>query len=453
MKKYNKFIALFMIISLIFAPLFTSCDKGGDGAGDETTTTEEVAEEPIVHKVGFIYDGTVANSAYNLIWEDARAQLERNFGVETGYVENVFVSNFEDAVRLLSERNFTVVVSTSDAFKPIIVKTAELFKKIKFISFGGEKLSANLTTFEPLIYQPANICGMAASYNTNSEVFGIVSDPVIFNHEGVINAYIRGVKDFVERGGDFHVNYVNSFIEADVKKAVDDLVEKGIDVIMLYLYTDYAIKYCESLGVKVVAFSGNLPDLAPQNYITGFYFNVTSYISEQVMYIINDMFFPEHFVGDLGSGHARMINLNTDENVVSPGTKMFTDALYKRMLTNDQVFKGQIFDNFMNIQVEHGYTLNYREVLEMKWMEFSVGGNIKGFSDAVTEIPYSELIVRGEWKDGVRPDHVPNPEDIDYSITTSTSAVSNGVLEPNSSVIPTDSGVTTEVTTDADSAA
>jgi basic membrane lipoprotein Med (substrate-binding protein (PBP1-ABC) superfamily) len=400
MKVYIKFLSLFLIVAFMFIPVMTGCGGDKDIDDPEATEEEKKEEEPISHKVGFIYRGTVSNSTHNLIFEDARGQLERNLGVETCYVESVFISNFMQAVDMLVERDVTVIVSTCHSFKNIVERAAVANKDVNFIGFGGDvdsnRTLVNLTLFRPLLYQPAHISGLAASINTDAASFGIVADPNMYNHEGVINAYIIGAKDFLERNITAHVNYVSSDYEAGVRAAIDDLVRNGCDVIMLYLKTDYGIRYCEEIGVKVIAYSGNLPELAPNRYITGFYFNVNSYITEQVRFIQNEMFAPSTTYGSMATGHAKMIHLNPNEYVVIPETKQLIDMLYSRVLASDGVFTGQIVDNFGVTQVEHGFTLAYRDALSIRWLELSVGGNIDRFSTPVEEIPVVPLFVRGE---------------------------------------------------------
>lgn len=389
----KKMTALFLIVSVaVMLSLFSACNRGGDDENPEETTKSE-EKEPVIHKVGFIYWGTVENSTQNLIFENGRTQLEKNLGVETYFIENVFVTNFTEAVDLLSENGVTVIVSTSPAFSNVVKRAAENNKSIKFISFGDTNTLSNLATFRPLLYQPANVCGLAAAFNSEADTLGIVADNNMYNCYGVVNAYIEGAKEVRQTNFGAYVNYVSSDNRGEVRRAIDDLIEKGNDVIMLYLSTDYGIKYCEELGVKAVAFAGNLPELAPNNYLTGFSFNVDSYLTEQVRFIQNDAFSPGTTVGQLGTGLVQMIRLN---NIVYDGTEELTDFLYDSLTKNDRVFVGKLIDSHGTVVVQHGITLTYKEVLEMDWLDACTNNKVEKFSDAaVEELELVPLVVRG----------------------------------------------------------
>jgi hypothetical protein len=226
----------------------------------------------------------------------------------------------------------------------------------------------------------------------------------MFNSAGVINSYIIGIKKFLSRDADIHMNWVDSVNDSDVRDAIDNLVQRGNDVIMLYTSTDFGIRYAEQIGVKVVAYSRNLPELAPNNYITGFYMDVAPYLTQKVMFIVNNMFVPEQLVGGLSTGHTRFTALNNA--VVDAETRSLTNNLYENLKIKDEVFSGRLADNYGNTQVDFGYTLHAQEIFDIRWLEFSVGNNITEFSMPIEYIPITPLIVRGEWH-GVRPDHVP----------------------------------------------
>lgn len=398
-EKTKKLLSFLLILSLALTlPFLSSCGGGKDvpDSDPEETTGEEVAEEPIEHIVGFIYNGTVKNSTHNLIMENARNQLERNLGVATYFIEDVYVKNFIEAVDLFIERGVTIIISGNRVFEHVVERAAKDNPDINFISFGNSSTRLNLTNFLPLLYQPANVCGLAAAYNSDSDTLGIVADNRMFNCAGVINAYIQGAKEVPSAHFATYVNYASSGNEADVKAAIDDLVSKGNDTIMLYLSTDYGIKYCEQIGVKVIAFSGNLPELAPNNYITGFYFNVDSYITEQVRFIQNEYFMPMTTIGEMVTGHVQMIKLNS---TVTEGTSELTDLLYNGINNNDKVFEGKITDNFGTVMVQSGVTLTFFDVLEIDWLDYSVGSNFKEFSGPVPEFDLPPLVIKGTKKD------------------------------------------------------
>jgi len=389
--------AALLSVALMF--IFTGCKPDGNPEDVSATSEETTAEpEPLPTKVGFIYNGGLDGGTINRIFDNARVQLESNLGVETCYIEGVLVGDFSEAVDTLVDHKVTVIVSCNDAFASSCRKAADMYPDIKFINYGGDIGTKNLTSFAPLLYQPANVCGLAAYINSNSPTFGIVADHRMYNCLGVIDAYILGIKTFPQADFSVRVNWASSDRADDTQAAIDDLVKNGADTIMIYQSTDYGIKYCEKKGIKVIAFAGDLPYLAHNNYITGFYFNVNSYITEQVRFIQNESFVGLATFGEMNAGYTRMTQLNGSELVVRPETYDLVKKLYENVEKSDGIFVGEIKDNFALAQVPKGVILDKRDVLKINWLEISAGSNIKSFSEpyAEWEIIPSDFIVRGE---------------------------------------------------------
>jgi hypothetical protein len=404
MKFYIKLLAVFIIMAMILVPTMTSCGTKDCEDDCECEDCKPEEDEPVekVHKVGLVYSGPLFGSTHNMMWEAARQQLERNENIETCYVENVFVSNFREAVDLLVDRGVTIIVSTNHAFFEIAEVVSLSHKEVMFISFGGNTLMTNLTTFKPLLHQPANVGGLVASLNSEAPAFGIVADPYSFNVYGVINSYVIGIKQLLDRTVNIRLNYALSEYEEDIKRAIDNLVENGIDTIMLYLETDFGIRYCEQIGVNYIAYSGNLPDIElaenvyPTRYMTGFFFNANAYLTEQVRRIRNDMFVPVATIGGMDTGHAMLTELNPNENRVEPYTKVLTDEFIRMLVVRDRIFTGLIRDNRGQIQAESGAVLSFAEILNIMWLEFSIT-DVANFSEGRTSIPFVPLVVVGEW--------------------------------------------------------
>jgi basic membrane lipoprotein Med (substrate-binding protein (PBP1-ABC) superfamily) len=473
-----KGLARTLVLAALLALALTACGGGGDGEASDSEPDDAEPPEPAI-KVGFIYNGLLENGTVNKIFDGARLQLEKNLGVETCYIEGVLVRDFPKAVDTLKEHDVNVIVSCSDYFANSCDKAAGENVDIKFISFGGASSSANLTSFKPLLYQPANVCGLAAAITGTYGSVGVVADHRMFNCAGVVNSYILGAKLLGQANLNVSINWASSDMPEDTAAAIDDMVGQGNDVIMLYQSTDYGIRYCEENGIKFIAFGGNLTEIAPNNCVSGFYFNVNSYITEQVRYIQNDMFKGSVTQGEMKAGYTRMTPLNeaiSDYDYTKRLTDLLFDEIAKR--ESDGIFKGEIKDNFGKIQVPRGVTLSPGDVLEMSWMEISVLNNLKRFSDSLTEdrLISSDFIVRGEWPepppetdgdgdsasdaepDTLPPDTDSSASDADSSASDTDSSVSDAdssVSDADSSVSDTDSSVsdTDSSVSDTDSSA
>ncbi|MCL1832020.1 MAG: BMP family ABC transporter substrate-binding protein [Oscillospiraceae bacterium] len=411
MKMLEKNKYLFRFITVLLAVMcavvatipLTGCSD--DDETDTTITTDEetqTEEEPLEFlRVGFIYSGTIANSTHNKMWEEARSAIEVQQGAETLYIENVFVSNFREAVQMLSMQDVQVIVSTTHRFASELEDIAGEYKDIVFISFGGNTLAQNITTFRPLLFQPAHVAGLAAGYNTGEGVdkVGVVVDETMYNAPAVVNAFIRGTRLAYKSGVSIHVRSVDGRNKAMVERGVSELRDEGVDTILSYIDTDYAIKYAERNDIKVVGYTDSISDIAPQNHVTGFGFNARLFLIEQINKFQHSdgLFFPSSVKGELDSGELFLSPLNTNGSIVLADTADLVNELLGNVINGDApIFEGEMMDRHAKVQIPRGAVLTTEEILDMKWYEFSIGGNTRTLVEPYPDVPIVPLVIKGD---------------------------------------------------------
>ncbi len=388
MKKFLKGISAFLAVSLIaFA-------GGCNNTPEETTATDDPAltavtdengtpvtdeegnmiaaepEEETLYKVGFIYNGSVEDGSTSAIFENSRDQLEKTLAVETCYLENVLVSEIPSAVRTLQDNGCNIIVSASACFANSIEKEANSSSDTYYISFGGQKSGSNISCFGGELYQTANVCGITAAYNTETNILGIIADPSSYNVYGVVNSYVLGAKEIWGAQTDVRLNWVWSNNEAKIEEAINDLVAQGSDIIMCYTENDYAAEYCEKLGVKVIANSCNLPEIAPTQYLTGFFFNSSTFIVDTVRAIKADNFVSTVHTGGIAAGTARLVDFS--ENC-KEGTDTIASKLYEYVKTGKaHVFTGEIKNREYNVMVEKGQQLSFSSICDIDWLVLGI---------------------------------------------------------------------------------
>lgn len=406
--KRTKWISIFLTASMLTA--FSGCDK----APEESETTDDPAltaatdengspitdengnmvpaePEEIYYKVGFIYSGKVSDGATNAIFENARGQIEKTLAVDTCYIENVLVSDIPAAVHELQDNDCNIIVSCSPRFANSIEKEAAGSSDTRYISFGGSASGYNYSSFGGELYQTANVCGIAGAYNTQSNVLGIIADPSSYNVYGVINSYVLGAKEIWGAQTDVRLNWVWSNQEEKIEAAVDDLVAQGSDVIMCYTESDIAAEYCEKIGVKVIANSYNLPEIAPENYITGFFFNASTFIVDTVRAIKADNYVSSAHSGGIAAGTARLVDFS--ENC-REGTVTIASKLYEYVKSGQaHVFTGEIKDRKYNIMVEKGQQMNFKSILEIDWLVLGIN-EVCDFTTVIESPEKSDLVIK-----------------------------------------------------------
>ena len=409
MKKYR-------LLSLILAGcmLFTACSSD-DEDPESTTTTEPYVEitdadgNPVTDdegnvvtsiisliptekelNVGFIYPGTAGGDAVSQIFETARVQAERTLNANTCYIENVLVGQFEDATAKLVSNGCNVIIAASSRYANAVFDEAKANSKIYFISVGGTKNSFNLACFNGEMYKTAYICGMAGAYNSDSNILGILADPSILSCYNIVDAYTLGAEELTEGDTDVRLNYAWGNNDSENRDAIDDLIAQGCDVIFTATYSTYAVEYCEQRGVKVIGMAYNMPELAPENYLTGCFYNVSLFIIDMLRSVRYDTSESVTYLGGINEGAVRLVDFSEG---CKPGTQEICDELYQ--LCSDgraQIFNGEIRDNKGNVKVEKGAVLQSTEILSIDWLEEYIRAE-KNFCTPVVEPLQSDLVI------------------------------------------------------------
>ena len=341
-----------------------------DADGSVVTSVVPEVPEELELRVGFIYAGKPGEDAVSEYFEDARAEIERVLGAKTCYVEDVLVSQFEAATAALVQNNCNVIVSTSNKFANAVYEEAKANSKIQFVSFGGTNALANLACFQGETYKGSFVCGLAAAYNSDSNILGVVADPAVLSVHNLIDGFIEGAKNLTNDDTDVRVNWAWGNRDSETQAAIDNLVSQGCDVIFAATYSTFAIKYCEFLGVKVIGMSYNTPELAPNNYITGTFCNVRLFLIDTLRAFRYDTDRVNLYLGGIKEGAVRVVAVNEK---AKEGTKDICDALYDICAGgNAVIFKGELKDLNGNIVVKKGESIENEKILDIDWLEESV---------------------------------------------------------------------------------
>lgn len=341
-----------------------------DADGSVVTSVIPAVPEELELNVGFIYADKAGGDSVSEYFEDARAEIERVLGAKTCYIENVLVSQFEAATAALVGNGCNVIVSASNKFANAVHEEAKANPKIQFVSFGGTDALANLACFQGETYKGSFVCGLAAAYNSDSNILGVVADPAVLSVHTLIDGYIEGAKNLTNNDTDVRVNWAWGNRDSETRAAIDNLVSQGCDVIFAATYSTFAIEYCNLLGVKVIGMSYNTPELAPNSYITGTFCNVRLFLIDTLRALRYDTDRVNLYLGGIKEGAVRLVAVNEK---AKEGTKDICKALYDLCAGGDAViFKGEIKDSNGNIVVKKGESLESNDILGIDWFEQSV---------------------------------------------------------------------------------
>ncbi len=375
----------------------TVTDENGEAVTDESgqVVTSSLTELPpeLELKVGFIYSGTAGGDSASEVFESARAEIERSLdGAKTCYVENVLVSQFADATAQLVNAGCNVIVGTSNRFANVIHEEAEANDKVYFISFGGERTRSNLAVFQGEMYKGSYVCGLAAAFNSDSNILGVVADPSVMSVYNIVDGYIQGTKELNDKTHpDIRLNWAWGFEDEENKNAIDDLVAQGCDVIFTATYSKYAVEYCEQLGVKVIGLAHNMPELAPNTYLSGCYYYLSIFLIDQlrnVRYAMGKI--PTVYMGGVREKAVCIIDFS---ETCREGTVEICDVLYQLAFEEKTlIFTGEVKDTEGVVKIEKGATLTSDEIIGIDWIADNVSVQ-KNFCSPQLDPAGSDLIV------------------------------------------------------------
>jgi basic membrane lipoprotein Med (substrate-binding protein (PBP1-ABC) superfamily) len=370
MKKHKKILILFLCGIMGLGLLsFAGC---GDGAewehiGGFVTSDEEEDPFPLFTRIGFIYETCVERGTLTAMFERSRFELERTLGVETRYMENVLLQQFDDAVDKLIEGGCNVIVAASNRYNSAIIPAARRNLNVHFISFGSSDEAYNLSSIQPLLFHAANVNGFLAAFNTYSNKIGIVADQNMYHAQGIVSAFALGARELTHSDVEISLNWTLSTRISDTYRAIDDLIAQGCDIIFFYQADVSGIRRAEELGVKTMGFAHDLPVIAEDNYLTGMFLNMNSNLIDIVRTIMYGNFTRSLDRGGFNEGVVNIIRLN--EELLNEGSATLAERLISFIADGSSpVFSGEVRDRGNTIRLRKGEVLPINSVFAISWL-------------------------------------------------------------------------------------
>ena len=372
-KRSKWMIFLSAVLSLTITLGFTGCSKDPDDtsstASDETSSgSSDVSgeEEPIeIHKVGYIFREKVSDGGSAAqICEQRKTAADRS-GLETCYIDGVTLTDFEAAVKKLSEAGCTDIVSCSSAYANVLNSVAKNYMDLNFISFGALNDGINVSAYSETPYQGAYVAGLVANFNSNTKKIGVVADPGLTNAVAVVNAVELGSE--MDQDGGATVYAAGAEANRDIEKAIDALIDKGCDVIICYTESNHSADYCEKKGIKFIGcldYSDREDEYSKM--LMYFYCQRDSYFLAQFKSMKMGTWSTNAYMGDMGNG---VVNVSPAmDNIANAGTQELIDALVPYLTSGAAlVFRGPLKDNDDNFKYLETDIMTDAEIASMKW--------------------------------------------------------------------------------------
>ena len=385
---WMRFLAAVLTLTLTLG--FTGCGGDEEDSSSESSDVSGGDEEQIeVHKVGYIFREKISDGGFAAQICEQRLRAANRSSVETCYIDGVHVTDFENAVKMLSDAGCTDIVSCSSVFANIVNSVARNYLDLDFISYGALTEGVNVSAYSEAPYQGAYIAGLAANFNSKSKKIGVVVDTNLTDAVAVINAVALGSK--INQDGGALVYAADAEKNNEIEKAIDGLIGKGCDVIICYTGSEHSADYCQKKGVKFIG-SLDYSDREDEysNMLMYFYCQRDDYFLAQFKSMKMGNWGTQEYVGDMSNNVVKVSPaLNADN-----GTQEIIDALIPYLTSGAAlVFRGPLKDSNGNIKYLETDIMTDAEIAAMNWFVEDVE-SIGNFREPNTSLGTGNLEIK-----------------------------------------------------------
>ena len=346
----------------------------GVSIGSARTTTKSATI-----KAAWIYVGPHNDGGWSQAHDKGRLYVQKALGskVETTFKENVPEGpQVSQVIESLIRDGNKIIFATSFGFQKAMVEAAKKHADVKFEMATGTAQSKNMAEYfgagEDAIY----LSGMAAGAATKKGVIGYVvpfAIPEVIRHA---NAFALGAQA-THRGVKVRLIWTNSWFDpGKEKKAAQNLVAAGSDVLGQNVDSPAAGQYAESKRIPWVGYDSDARKFAPKQWLTAAIYNWGPYYLRKTKAAMNGTWKTGFYYGNLKDG---MVGLAPYGPKVTAKTKAAI-AKKKRALIKGTFyeFAGPLYDQKGKLRVPKGKRLTVKDLYAMNWLVRGVIGSAKG---------------------------------------------------------------------------
>jgi basic membrane protein A and related proteins len=337
------------------------------------------AKQQAAFKAAWIYVGPHNDGGWSQAHDKGRLYVQKQLGakVKTTFKENVPEGpQVSQVIESLIRDGNKIIFATSFGFQSAMKAAAAKHSDIKFEMATGTYTSKNMAEYfgagEDAIY----LSGMAAGAATKKGVIGYVvpfAIPEVIRHA---NAFALGAQA-THPGAKVRLIWTNSWFDpAKEKKAAQNLVAAGADVLGQNVDSPAAGQYAESKGVPWVGYDSDARKFAPKQWLTAAIYNWGPYYLRKTKGAMNGTWKTGFYYGTIKDG---MIGLAPFGPKVSAKTKAAIAAKKTALIKGTfYEFRGPLYDQKGKLRVPKGKKLTVKDLYAMNWLVKGVIGSAKG---------------------------------------------------------------------------
>jgi basic membrane protein A len=337
------------------------------------------AKQQAAYKVAWIYVGTHDDHGWSQAHDVGRQYVQTQLGskVQTTYKDLVpeGPQTCQVIESLIRDGN-KLIFATSFGFQGCMVSEAKKHSDVRFEQATGTAQSKNLAEYFGAGEDSIYLSGMAAGAATKKGVLGYVvpfAIPEVLRHA---NAFALGAQ-VTHPGAKVRLIWTNDWLNpGKEKKAAQNLVAAGADVLGQNVDSPATGQYAESKGVPWVGYDSDAHTFAPKQWLTAAVYNWGPYYLRRVKAAMNGTWKTGFYYGSIKDGftglapYGAKVSAKTKKAIAARKAAIVSGKFYE--------FTGPLYDQKGKLRVPKGKRLTVKDLYAMNWLVKGVIGSAKG---------------------------------------------------------------------------
>jgi basic membrane protein A and related proteins len=337
------------------------------------------AKQQAVFKVAWIYVGPHDDHGWSQAHDKGRIYVQKQLGskVKTTFKELVpeGPQTCQVIESLIRDGN-KLIFSTSFGFQNCMVSEAKKHSDVKFEQATGTAQSKNLAEYFGAGEDSIYLSGMAAGAATKKGVIGYVvpfAIPEVIRHA---NAFALGAQA-THPGAKVRLIWTNSWLDVGKeKRAAQNLVAAGSDVLGQNVDSPATGQYAESKGVPWVGYDSDARSFAPKQWLTAAVYNWGPYYLRRTKAAIDGTWKTGFYYGTMKDGFTGLapygpkVTKATKAKIAQKKAQILSGKFYE--------FAGPLYDQKGKLRLKKGQRMTVKDLYAMNWLVKGVIGSAKG---------------------------------------------------------------------------
>lgn len=320
------------------------------------------------YKVGLIITGEITDSGWNGSHYNGAVSACEKLGAELIVKENVQENSGScpAAIDELADEGAQMIILSSYSYPEEAIDAILSYPDIAFYAISSDHSADNLTSYFGRMYQARYLSGIIAGMQTESGSVGYVAAMPNNEVNRGINAFALGVRS-VNPQAVVYVSWTDSWDngekEAEAAKAL--INNRSADVITYHQNKHYTAQAADNAGVYSIGCNEPAQGLSDK-YLTAAVWNWDSLYFQIIREFVQGQ--PNAAERRWFSIDSGVVSLSEFSPQVSGEARQAAEAAKNRLLSGDDVFSGQIYDNSGTLRCSEGESLSDDTLLKkMDW--------------------------------------------------------------------------------------